>query len=105
MKSFLLTIGVFVVYLSQAQPGNKTNFHSWAPTPPMGWNSWDCFGPTVTEAEVKANADYMASHLKEYGWKYVVVDIRWYVANDKAHGYNEKDPEYNIDSMAVFYLL
>ena len=26
----------------------------------MGWNSWDCYGTTVTEAEVKANADYMA---------------------------------------------
>ena len=31
-----------------------------AATPPMGWNSWDCYGTTVTEAEVKANADYMA---------------------------------------------
>ena len=31
-----------------------------AATPPMGWNSWDSFGTTVTEAEVKANADYMA---------------------------------------------
>ena len=67
------------------------NFTDVALTPPMGWNSWDCFGPTVTEDEVKANADYMASHLKKYGWKYVVVDIRWYVENDKAHGYNEKD--------------
>ena len=102
MKSFLLTIGVFAVYLLQAQPGNKSDFHSWAPTPPMGWNSWDCFGPTVTEAEVKANADYMASHLKSSGWNYVVVDIRWYVANDKAHGYNEKDPEYNIDAFGRF---
>jgi alpha-galactosidase len=27
-----------------------------APTPPMGWNSWDSFGTTVTEDEVKANA-------------------------------------------------
>lgn len=63
----------------------------------MGWNSWDCFGPTVTEQEVKANADYMAANLKSYGWEYMVVDIRWYVSNDKAHGYNEKDPEYNID--------
>jgi alpha-galactosidase len=102
MKSFLLTIGVFAAYLLQAQPGNKNEFHSWAPTPPMGWNSWDCFGPTVTEAEVKANADYMASHLKSSGWNYVVVDIRWYVANDKAHGYNEKDPVYNIDSFGRF---
>lgn len=68
----------------------------------MGWNSWDCFGPTVTEAEVKANADYMAKHLLPYGWNYVVVDIRWYVSNDKAHGYNEKDPQFNIDSFGRF---
>lgn len=68
-----------------------------APTPPMGWNSWDCYGPTVTELEVRANADYMAARLKECGWEYVVVDIRWYVDNDKAHGYNEKDPIITID--------
>ncbi|MBN2104822.1 NPCBM/NEW2 domain-containing protein [bacterium] len=66
-------------------------FHKWAMTPPMGWNSWDCYGPTVTEDEVKANADYMALYLKEYGWQYIVVDIRWYVENDKSHGYNQKD--------------
>jgi alpha-galactosidase len=67
------------------------SFYQWADTPPMGWNSWDCFGPTVTEDEVKANADYMAAHLKKYGWEYIVVDIRWYVEDDKSHGYNEKD--------------
>ncbi|MEI7027261.1 glycoside hydrolase family 27 protein [Paenibacillus sp. y28] len=44
----------------------------------MGWNSWDCFGASVTEEEVKANADYMAAHLKPFGWEYVVVDIQWY---------------------------
>lgn len=81
---------------------SRTNFHNWAPTPPMGWNSWDCFGPTVTEAEVKANADYMAAHLKPFGWNYIIVDIRWYVANDKAHGYNETDPQYNIDAYGRF---
>jgi hypothetical protein len=68
----------------------------------MGWNSWDCFGPTVTEAEVKANADYMAKHLKPYGWQYIIVDIRWYVRNDKAHGYNEKDPDYVLDEYGRF---
>ena len=73
-------------------------FHQWAATPPMGWNSWDCYGPTVTETEVKANADYMAAHLLAYGWEYIVVDIRWYVANDKAHGYNQTDPAYSIDA-------
>jgi alpha-galactosidase len=73
------------------------DFGSWASVPPMGWNSWDCFGPTVTEQEVRANADYMAVHLKAAGWEYIVVDIRWYVENDKAHGYNETDPVMSID--------
>src|SRR5262245_9286280 len=58
-----------------------------AAKPPMGWNSWDSFGPSVTEAEVKANADYMAKHLKQFGWQYIVVDIQWYEPKAKAHGY------------------
>jgi hypothetical protein len=41
-----------------------TDFGQWAATPPMGWNSWDVYGSSVTEAEVKANADYMAKNLK-----------------------------------------
>ena len=45
---------------------------------PMGWNSWDCYGAAVNEATVRANAAYMAEHLKEFGWEYVVVDIQWY---------------------------
>ena len=31
--------------------------------PPMGWNSYDYYDTTVTEDQVKANADYMAEHL------------------------------------------
>jgi alpha-galactosidase len=58
-----------------------------AATPPMGWNSWDSYGTSVTEAEVKANADYMAANLKSHGWQYIVVDIQWYEPNAKAHGY------------------
>ena len=46
--------------------------------PPMGWNSYDYYDTTVTEADIKANADYMAKYLKPYGWEYVVVDIEWY---------------------------
>jgi alpha-galactosidase len=84
-------------------PVNKElAFHSWAPTPPMGWNSWDCFGPTVVEDEVKANADYMSKHLKEFGWEYIVVDIRWFVENDKAGGYNQTDPVYVMDEYGRF---
>src|SRR5579872_7152698 len=46
-------------------------------TPPMGWNSYNCFGSAVHEDEVKANADYLATYLKPYGWQYVVVDFLW----------------------------
>ncbi len=48
-----------------------------APTPPMGWNSWDCFGASVNEAQLMANAQFMADHLKAHGWQYVVCDIQW----------------------------
>ena len=56
----------------------RLNRYPIAPTPPMGWNSWDCYGAAVTEQEIRANAEYMAKHLKELGWEYVVVDIQWY---------------------------
>ena len=46
-----------------------------AATPPMGWNSWDCYGTTVTEDEVLANARVMAERLLPVGWDTVVVDI------------------------------
>ena len=49
-----------------------------AETPPMGWNSYDCYGATVTASEVKANADYVAARLRRFGWEYVVVDFCWY---------------------------
>ncbi|OMF35986.1 alpha-galactosidase [Paenibacillus sp. FSL H8-0548] len=52
--------------------------HQYATLPPMGWNSWDCYGASVTEEEVRGNAAYMAEHLKDFGWEYVVVDIQWY---------------------------
>jgi hypothetical protein len=80
-----------------AVAGYGQPFMQWAKTPPMGWNSWDCYGPTVEEHEVKANADYMSEHLKKYGWEYIVVDIRWFVENDKAGGYNQTDPRYVMD--------
>lgn len=64
-----------------------------AATPPMGWNSWDCYGTTVTEAEVKANADYMAAHLKQHGWQYVVVDIQW--SQPAAQGFDYQ-PDANL---------
>lgn len=57
------------------------NKNTFAPIPPMGWNSYDYYDTTVNEYEVKANADFMAKHLKKFGWEYIVVDIQWYAHN------------------------
>ncbi|RRR98706.1 glycoside hydrolase family 27 protein [Glycomyces terrestris] len=54
----------------------------------MGWNSWDCFGGSVTEDEVVANAEFMAAELKPFGWDTVVVDIQWYEPDPGRHAYN-----------------
>ncbi len=56
---------------------------------PMGWNSWDCYGTMVDEETVKKNADYMAKHLKQYGWEYIVIDMQWYEPNASGHAYND----------------
>jgi len=93
-RSIILLLAFIVISIINAQ---EKEFKKWTVTPPMGWNSWDCYGPTVTEKEVKANADYMAEHLKSSGWKYIVVDIRWFVENTKANGYNQTDPIYVLD--------
>lgn len=55
--------------------------------PPMGWNSWDCYGTAVNEEITRANADFMAKNLKQYGWEYVVVDIQWYQPDVNGHDY------------------
>lgn len=101
-KLQFILVACFLLYVTISFAKTKEDFHAWASTPPMGWNSWDCFGPTVTESELKANADYMAKELKSFGWNYIICDIRWYVSNDKAHGYNDKDPDYVLDEFGRF---
>lgn len=63
-----------------------------AKTPPLGWNSWDCFGAAVTEKQLLENADYMAKYLKPYGWEYIVCDIQWYEPNAVDNDYNNFSP-------------
>ena len=65
-----------------------SDFKDWAKTPPCGWNSWDCFGAGVNEEQLIANADYMANHLKQYGWEYIVCDIQWYEPKACSNDYN-----------------
>ena len=50
-------------------------------TPPMGWNSWDAFGLTITEEQFRANVKVEANQLKSFGWNYAVIDEGWFFFN------------------------
>ncbi len=69
---------------------------SLAPAPPMGWNSWDSYGTTVGEADVRAAAQWIAKHLKRHGWRYVVVDMEWFVTNPTPAG-NSRASQFALD--------
>ena len=66
-----------------------------APTPPMGWNSWDSFGLTIDEADFKANATELAG-LRSYGWTYAVIDEGWYMGNP--NGDKLRNRQYALDA-------
>ncbi len=57
-----------------------------APTPPMGWNSWNSYGATIDEAQFRASAAWVAAHLKAYGYQYVTIDEEWFEPDATAEG-------------------
>jgi len=81
-----------MVYINKNAKEQIHMFKSYAQTPPMGWNSWDCYGASVTEEQLLGNAEFMAEHLKEYGWEYVVCDIQWYEPKAVSTMYNHFYP-------------
>lgn len=47
-------------------------------TPPMGWNSWNCWGQTVTQERVLSSARAMVEKgLVNHGWSYINIDDGW----------------------------
>ncbi|MBQ7638731.1 MAG: glycoside hydrolase family 27 protein [Clostridia bacterium] len=57
-------------------------------TPPMGFNTWDCYGAGVNEEQLLGNAEYMRDNLKQYGWEYVVCDIEWFEPTADSSSYH-----------------
>jgi alpha-galactosidase len=93
-KLAIVLIALTVVFgataLAVAKDGSKAT-RSLAPTPPMGWNSYDAYCGDVNEQEFKANADYMAKHLAKFGWKYVVVDYYWYFLHPGTEDFQKQE--------------
>ena len=79
--TILLSVSLLFPSAEEGKPAGGV-----AATPPMGWNSWDAYGLTINESEYKANVDWMAKHLKEFGWQYAVVDEGWYLQNPESGG-------------------
>jgi len=76
--SALMIIAAAIFALPDFSRAADPNYWSWAQTPPMGWNSWDCFGAGVWQTDVLANADYLDKNLKAHGWNIITIDIQWY---------------------------
>lgn len=68
-----------------------------APTPPMGWNSWDAYALTITEPQFRANVAVQAAKLKPFGWNYAVIDEGWFLENPDLRSTPEK-LEYGLDT-------
>jgi alpha-galactosidase len=68
-----------------------------APTPPLGWNSYDAYGTTINEADFRANALWMSRHLQRFGWHYMVIDMAWFVRNPTPPG-NAPDAQVVLDA-------
>jgi alpha-galactosidase len=82
---FFLLISVGIIF------GQK--FKGLAPTPPMGWNSWNNFACNVDENLIKETADAMvASGMKDAGYVYVNIDDCWQGERDSL-GFIHPDPE------------
>jgi alpha-galactosidase len=59
-----------------------------APTPPMGWNSWNSFGTSLDEAQARETARVMADRLLPFGYDVFTIDIQWYEATASGYGYS-----------------
>jgi alpha-galactosidase len=88
----LLAAALFVPFAATAQ--------TVAPTPPMGWNSWDSYGLTIDEDQFKANATVLAS-LVQYGWKYAVIDEGWYMASPAGHNLEERNYLWDANGLLI----
>jgi alpha-galactosidase len=92
-----LSAAVLMSLLSIAFSGRSQSI---APTPPMGWNSWDSYGFTIDEAQFKANAAVMAS-IRQFGWQYVVIDEGWYMTNPAGRNLEERHYLWNGDGLLM----
>jgi alpha-galactosidase len=93
--SFKSFVGVFtiIVFFFALSVQSFALDNGLALTPPMGWNSWNCFQGKINEDLIKSIADAMVeSGMKDAGYQYVVIDDNWQKSRDK-DGFILPDPD------------
>jgi alpha-galactosidase len=89
-----------ILALSFAVAVPSTFAQSPAPTPPMGWNSWDAYGLTINEADYRANTTVLEG-IRQYGWQYSVIDEGWYMQDPFANTVEAHKYLWNADGILI----
>ena len=76
---------VVVATMDKANPGSCL-----APTPPMGWNSWNSFATTINETQALETAGIMAARLLPFGYTVFTIDIQWYEPGASSYTYSDR---------------
>lgn len=82
--------GFAAVGMAQSAPEAGQAGALLAPRPPMGWNSWNSFATTITEAQARETAAIMAQKLLPFGYSIFTVDIQWYEPEASSYTYNAR---------------
>lgn len=74
-----------------------------APTPPMGWNSWNTFQANIDEKLLREMVDtYISSGMRDAGYKYFVIDDGWMAMDRDPNGSLIADPKKFPGGMKAF---
>ena len=77
----------------------ESPLHSLTPRPPLGWNSFDCYGTVANEQVLTANLEVFVERLKPHGYEYFTLDAGWYREYDIPLSENFPLPgqDYNVN--------
>ncbi len=79
IKIILFSILVLLPILNlQSTKKAEQKWRSLTSKPPMGWNSWDSYRGTISEAQFRPIVDFFAEKMKPLGWEYMIIDMAWY---------------------------
>lgn len=80
---FIAVVAMMATSAFAQQPTATTERGKLAPTPPMGWMTWNMFKGDISEQLIKETADAMVeSGLRDAGYKYVFIDDLWQGGRD-----------------------